>query len=207
MPRSEYADYIASLLQKGDFRIGEIHVATDFVLSHWEDVAKDGLSVSTDPWQALEIARYDDAGQYRSLKSAANLRHGWQLRLADASEVLSALDFLYPAAVAMDCASQTGWLIPTPLRATLERQTGMYAVVKKITGDQAAQVISQLCCGSVPCLRRKLWSLEPNEPPLDLDENELTSFQRLPLLCAEACNLFVAAGRRIVKGERSSSAE
>jgi len=207
MPRSDYADYIASLLQKGAFRIGEIHVAADFALSHWEDIAKDGLSVSTDPWQALEIARYDDAGQYRSLKSAANLRHGWQLRLADAGEVLSALDFLYPAAVAMACASQTGRLISTPLRATLERQTGMYAVVKKITGDQAEQVISQLCCGSLPCLRQKLWNLEPNEPPLDPDGNELPSSHRLPLLCAEACNLFVAAGRRIVKGERSPSAD
>ncbi len=207
MPRSEFADYIASLLAVGAFRIGEIHVAADFSLSHWEDVAREDLKVSTDPWQALEIARYDDNGRYRPLKTAANLRHGWQLRLPDAYAVLAALDFFYPAAVGMACAAKAGTMATTPLRQTLDRQTGMYAVVKKISDDQAKEVISQLCCGEVPCLRRKLWSLAPGEPSLDTDGSAPGTELQLPLLCAEACNLFVAAGRRVVKGERSSAQE
>lgn len=206
MPRSEFAEYLASLLREGPLRVGEVSVGTDFSLSHWEDAGRDDLSVSTDPWQALEIARYDDEGRYRPLKTAANLRHGWQMRLADSRAVLAALDFLYPAAVAMAFAAQAGKLAATPLRATLERQTGMYAVVKKITDDQAGEVVARLCCGAVPCLRRKLWGLEPGEPPLDPDGGGLAPGGSLPLLCAEACNLFVAAGRQVVKGERSSSA-
>lgn len=201
MPRSEFADYIASLLQKGAFCIGEVHVAPDLSLSHREDVSRGDLDVSTDPWHALEIARYDDEGRYRPLKTAANLQHGWRLSLASSGEVLAALDFLYPATLAMAYAEQSGTLVATPLRATLERQTGMYAVVKKITNDQAREVVSQLCNGEVPCLRRKLWNLESPQPPLDSEECEHPAGPRLPLLCAEACNLFVAAGRRVVKRE------
>ncbi len=205
MPRSESAGYLDSLLQEGPFRIGEVLVSPDFSLSHWQDDARDDLAVSTDPWQALEIARYDDGGRYRPLKTAANLRHGWQLRLANAREVLAALDFFYPAAVGMALAEKAGTLISTPLRATLDRQTGMYAVVKKITDEQAREVVSRLCCGEVPCLRRKLWGLEAGEPSLDPHSSGQSAESRLPLLCAEACNLFVAAGRRVVKGDRSAA--
>lgn len=204
MPRLQYADSIDSLLRRGAFRIGEVHVAPDFSLSHWEDVSKDDLVVSTDPWQALEIARYDDAGRYRALKTAANLRHGWRLQLASSQQVLVALDFLYPAAVGLAFAWQAGKLPATPLRVTLDRQTGMYAVVKKLTKEQAGEVIGGLCCGNVPCLRRKIWSIESGEPPVEGcgDDPEGRDF---PLLCAEACNLFVAASRRVIKGEVASS--
>lgn len=207
MPTSSSAEFIASLLADGAFRVGEIHVTPGFALSHREDAGKDGLEVSTDPWKALEIARYDDGGRYRALKTAANLRRGWRLQLADSREVLASLDFFYPAAIGMMVAHLAGTLAATSLPVTLERQSGMYAVVRKLTGEQAAGVVSQLCCGVVPCLRRKIWSLTSGGPPLQAAEEDRLGRQEIPLICAEACNLFVAAGRRVVKGDSASIGE
>ncbi|MBN8710815.1 MAG: hypothetical protein BGO12_16705 [Verrucomicrobia bacterium 61-8] len=207
MPTSSCAEYVASLLAEGAFRLGEIQVTPDFSLSHREDAGKDDLEVSTDPWKALEIARYDDGGRYRALKTAANLRHGWRLQLADSSEVLTALDFFYPAAIGMMVAHQAGNLTATPLRVTLERQSGMYAVVRKLNGEQAVAVVSRLCCGAVPCLRRKIWSLTCDGPPLESVTRNTPGQREVPLLCSEACNLFVAAGRHVVKGDPAPAGE
>lgn len=206
MPTSSCAEYIASLLAEGAFRLGEIQVSPDFSLLHREDGDRVDLEVSTDPWKALEIARYDDEGRYRALKTAANLRHGWRLQLADSREVLTALEFFYPAAIGMMVARQAGKLTATPLRVTLERQSGMYAVVRKLTVEQAGEVISQLCCGAVPCLRRKIWSLTSDGPALEAASGA-TPDREIPLLCSEACNLFVAAGRRVVKGGSAPAGE
>jgi hypothetical protein len=192
-------------LEKGVLQIGEILVFQDLSLCHRDDASREDISISTDPWHAVEIARYDDAGRYRPLKTASNLRHGWRLKLSSSGEVLTALDFLYPGAVGMAIALAHGRIVPANLRATLERQTGMYAVVKKLTGDQARQVVSDLCCGPTPCLRRKLWGIEPADPSLDVVSGAPS--EGLPLLCPEVCNLFVAAGRKIVKGERGAAAE
>ncbi|GAT33227.1 hypothetical protein TSACC_21637 [Terrimicrobium sacchariphilum] len=205
MPASSHARFIDSLLEKGVLQIGEILVFQDLSLCHRDDASREDISISTDPWHAVEIARYDDAGRYRPLKTAGNLRHGWRLKLSSSGEVLTALDFLYPGAVGMASALAHGRIVPANLRATLERQTGMYAVVKKVTGDQARQVVSDLCCGPTPCLRRKLWGIEPTDPSLDVVSGAPS--EGLPLLCPEACNLFVAAGRKIVKGERGAAAE
>ncbi len=76
----------------------------------------------------MEIARFDDEGKYRPLKTAPNLRHGWRLLLRDADEVRQAIDFFYPGRIAVWLAYTEGRLNCTSLRATLERQTGMYRV-------------------------------------------------------------------------------
>ncbi len=196
LPDMTVVEYLASLLQQGPMRIGQVAVSPDFVLTHVEDGERVDLKISHDPNEALEIARYDDDGKYRPLKTAANLKHGWQLVLRDAHEALMALDFLYPAAMGTLAAWQRGNLRPVSIRETLARQTGMYAVVKKITNEQIHEVKRSLCGGQPPCLRRILWEIEPvNEAakPVAVEGNPP------PILCVEICNLFVAEGRKVVK--------
>lgn len=184
-------DYLEQALHQGAFQVGQVIVAPGYVITHSDDsAATGGLEDYTDPHDALEIARYDEAGKYRPLKTAANLRRGWRLTLRRLEEVLLALDFLYPAALGTMLASERGDLKIVPLRQTLARQTGMYAVVKKITDEQVTEVIHSLCRGEPKCLREILWTGErPN------------AGSSHPLLCAEACNLFVAEGRKVVKRE------
>ena len=67
----------------------------------------------------LQIARYDDAGNYRPLKTAPNLRHGWRLELVDVSALRLALDLFYPGRLAAFLAAGNGNLASTPFRETL----------------------------------------------------------------------------------------
>lgn len=189
-------EYLSHILQAGPFLIGQVVVMPDFVMTHADEANAEDLAISTDPYEALEIARYDDAGKYRPLKSAANLRHGWRLELRSVNEVLLALDFLYPAAMGALVAWEQGSLRSTSVRQTLARQSGMYAVVKKISDEQIHVVKASLCGGTPSCLRKILWQIDP---PSDSIESGQIDGNTAPILCEEICNLFVAEGRKVVK--------
>jgi sirohydrochlorin cobaltochelatase len=197
----EIHDFLGGFLSNGPCLIGQIRVTPNCSMSHREDAGQKELKIFTDPHDAIEIARYDDAGNYRPLKTAPNLRHGWRLDLRSLREAALALDFLYPAALGTASAFARGDLQPVDLRVTLARQTGIYAVVKKITDEQAESVIELTCNHREGCLRHILWSISPGRPSsLSRRGTEGESSENdIPLFCAEACNLLVAAGRKIVK--------
>ena len=81
------------------FYFGQILVTqregAGFVLLHREDASLDQLQTHNVE-NAIEIAKYDDAGNYRPLKTAPNLRHGWRLELDTIEELRIALDYFYP---------------------------------------------------------------------------------------------------------------
>ena len=90
------------------FYVGQILVekreGDGFVLSHRDDASLNQLQTHRGPENALEIAKYDDAGNYRPLKTAPNLRHGWRLELGTVEEVRRALDYFYPGRLAIFAA-------------------------------------------------------------------------------------------------------
>ena len=194
-------DLLAQLLGLEETCLGQVRLRPDFSLGHIEDANRSDLEIFSDPYAAIEIAKYDDAGKYRPLKTAPDLKRGWLLRLASLPDMCLALDFLYPAALGTLLAYRQKGLTPLGLRETLSRQTGMYAVTKKITDAQAHAVIAQLCQGG--CLRHRLWtvSLSSVSPVI----GKRVEGNQIPILCAEACNLFVAGCRKVVKGDQSSS--
>ena len=61
------------------FSFGQIVVqrrnGAGFVLWHRDEAAFDKLQMYREAEDAIEIAKYDDAGNYRPLKTAPNLRH------------------------------------------------------------------------------------------------------------------------------------
>jgi sirohydrochlorin cobaltochelatase len=203
------------------FYFGQILVrktATGFVLSHRDDETPDELKTSRNAGDAIEIARYDDAGKYRPLKTAPNLRHGWQLELATQQQLKRALDCFYPGRLAVFLAWKTGQLQTTSLRETLNRQSGMYRVAAKISDDQINDVVGGFCRSDGGCLRTILWtrnkggaiaSTKLPKEKFDPDFDQATASTppgsttpaTVPLLCQEACNLLIAECRKIVKGE------
>jgi len=128
-----------------------------FVLSHREDEARNGLQTCRDAEEALEIAKYDDAGGYRPLKTAPNLRHGWRLTLKTLEELKRALDYFYPGRLAVFAVWKTGQLRTTNLRDTLDRQSGMYRVAAKISDTQIDDLVVDFCGSDGGCLRTILW--------------------------------------------------
>lgn len=194
--RERIASHLRDLLSEGAFEIGQIAVRPGFLLSHVDDVGRIGLMEVTDPQAAADIALEDDAGKYRPLKTAPNLKHGWRLVLPEVNQVLLALDFLYPAAVGTAELFARKSMYAVDLKQTLARQTGMYAVAGKIADHEAYELVAEFC--GKGCLRKILWRISPEQP---LESTPLKS--SLPLLCAEACNLFVARAREVVKNRKA----
>lgn len=188
---------LASALESGIDRIGQLHLSREgeeYRICHIEDRGRNDLQEYTTASAALEIVLYDDAGIYRPLKTAPNLKHGWLLRLAGFRELRYALDYLYPAALGNWRALLAGKLLPVSLRETVNRQTGMYRISGKITDEQGQFLVETLCRPG--CLRQILWAIPPDvpHPPFSPKPGEI------PLLCGEACNIFVACARKVVKG-------
>src|SRR6059036_4150182 len=122
------------------FYFGQILVrktsTSEFILSHRDEEAADASQPFRNAEEAVEIAKYDDAGNYRPLKTAPNLRHGWRLELTTLDELRRALDYFYPGRLAVFVAWKNGHLQATQLRETLQRQSGMYRVAAKIADEQ-----------------------------------------------------------------------
>jgi sirohydrochlorin cobaltochelatase len=192
-------------LAAGGRSIGEIEIARDgagFVLGHRADGGRADCRAFTGPEAARTLAQLDDAGKFRPLKTAPNLRHGWRLTVADLAELHLALDYFYPAMLGVWLSQQRGELRAVPLRTTLARQTGMYRVTQKITDAQAQEMIAVFCRTDGGCLKHILWPLAPDVPATSLSAEKLPVTPQpneFPLLCHEACNLLVARAREVVK--------
>jgi sirohydrochlorin cobaltochelatase len=205
------ADWLAS----GARGIGQIEIqaqGSGFNLCHVDDAARDQLKVYRSPEDAIELAKFDDAGSYRPLKTAPNLQHGWRLELGDLAHLERALDFFYPGRLAALAAWESNRLTTTSLRETLNRQSGMYRAASKISDHSMDQLVGSFCRsrdGQPGCLRTILWARDPSGArpslrlPLDKFIAPLDQTGRgekiIPLLCQEACNLLVAAAREEVK--------
>jgi sirohydrochlorin cobaltochelatase len=210
---------IGRVLEAARFCVGQIVVQKSdgcFVLSHRDDETLDHLQVFRSAEDAIEIAKYDDAENYRPLKTAPNLRHGWRLELDTPADLRRALDDFYPGRLAVFAAWKKGKLQTTPLRETLDRQSGMYRVAAKISDSQIDELVADFCRSDGGCLRTILWKRDargtvastklPNEkfdPGFDQASAQPGSTipATVPLLCQEACNLLIAECRKMVKGE------
>jgi sirohydrochlorin cobaltochelatase len=195
--------------------IGQIAIAPAsdgaFVLCHRDDRGRDDLACHLSAQDAAELAKYDDAGNYRPLKTAPDLRHGWRLVLPHVASLRLALDLFYPGRLAAFLAAEQGQLASTPFRETLSRQSGMYRVAAKITDPQADALIARFCRSDGGCLRTILWKrdAEGTLPSTQLppEKYETTHDQTgrdqpvIPLLCQEACNLLISETRKAVKAE------
>jgi sirohydrochlorin cobaltochelatase len=202
-------------------RIGQILIRKasnrSFILCHRDDKELEGLQRFEDPKDASEIAKFDDAGNYRPLKTAPNLRHGWQLEIVDLSGLRRALDYFYPGRLAMFALGKESGMATTTLRATLDRQSGMYRVAANISDDQIDDLVGEFCKSDGGCLRTILWKRDATGrlpstklPPdkFDTTRDQMRDPQpagatvaTIPLLCQEACNLLVNECRKVVKGE------
>src|SRR4030095_16253601 len=117
-----------------------------------------------------------------------------------------ALDYFYPGRLAVFAAWKSGRLRTTPLRDTLDRQSGMYRVAAKISDEQIDCVVGDFCRSDEGCLRTILWKRDKQGavastklPPEKFDPafDQTKPGERpgsaipatVPLLCQEACNL------------------
>jgi len=209
------------------FCLGQILIqesGDNFVLSHRDDDSRNPSQTFRKSEDAIEIAKYNDAGNYRPLKTAPDLRHGWRVELETREELKRALDYFYPGRLAIFVAWQRSQLRTTPLRETLDRQSGMYRIAAKISDIQIDDLVADFCRSNGGCLRTILWKRDQRDaiasaklpeqkfdPTCDQTRTLIepgsptpatgTALATVPLLCQEPCNLLVAACRKVVKEE------
>ena len=187
---------LQSALAHGLHHIGQVVISIsgeNFHLRHQDDSDATDLENFTSPDDAHEIARRDSRGEYRPLKTAPNLRRGWELKLSTLADLHLALDAFYPAALGNWRAVLLGEKIAPPLRETLNRQTGMYRITGLLTRDEASHINASLCAPG--CLRQILWPVEP----ADSAPHPAEPRGRIPLFCANICSLFLGEARATVK--------
>lgn len=164
-------------------------------LRHQDDqAAPDGSLEPIDSARALrELCRWDADGKYRPLKTSPSLKAGWISRTQSAKEFLRRLDAIYPGAFASSAAYRCGRLAAVPLRATLDRQTGMYRFAGSISDEMAERIVDELCLAD--CLRRVVWPIGDQNP----DRTFTVGPEELPMICTEACTFAVNRARALAK--------
>ena len=178
-----------------------------YELRHHEDADADpeGLTDRDDPLAARDLVTFDDDGDYRPLKTAPTLPHGWRFHGLDAREVVETVDQIYPATVPNWHRERKGDLDVDHWTETMGRQTGIYGVVRtwdRGEGYEHVNWVAEACCADSECLKRREWEYD-EDTDLDVDGGE----GAFP--CREPCSLVVAAARQWTKleGERSRTYE
>ena len=216
----ESQQLLQALVAEKVSRIGQLEIERlegGFVLSHRDDAGRSDLR-EHEIEDAFEIARFDDAGNYRPLKTAPNLRRGWKILAHDLLQVEQVIDAIYPGRLAVLHAFKSGRLTTTSLRETLNRQSGMYRIARKISEQEIDGLVGNFCRSDGGCLRAILWKRDATDkipssklPPEKFDpavdqypspkkpRPATAATESIPLLCQEACKLLVAEARKIVK--------
>ncbi|MGI8648968.1 MAG: DR2241 family protein [Rubrobacter sp.] len=178
----------------GEVRVTKTLASNGYTVHHRDDEPEATSEAYTDPRLAREVARLTEEGEYRPLKSSPNLRRGWRLDLRNDHELMTAMNYLYPAAVTHWHREREGRLEITSFRENAGRQSGIYERIKHLS-DAAVQNAVSACCEDSVCLKRTLWDVDEGNP-LGMDRGA----GEIP--CPEPCSVFVAFARKVRSFEK-----
>jgi hypothetical protein len=142
------------------------------------------------------LAQFSEAGFFRPLKSAPNLKRGWRAEMRDAGALGVALDHLYPGAVADWFAARLPQPPVTSYRDFTGRQTGMYRITTTLD-DATAGAVVRACCHAEFCLKRRLWSVG------QLAVDKAGSKSVIP--CLEPCAILLEFARKMARLEKDQA--
>ena len=155
-------------------------------------VPVDDLDAYDDPLDARELVKHDASGRYRPLKTAPSLAGGWAFPDLGPRDAYEAVETIYPATVANWHREREGELDVTHWRETMERQSGIYGVVKtwdRGEGYEHVNWVAEACCDDSQCLKRREWEYD-DDTDLDVDGGD----GAFP--CREPCSVVVSAARK-----------
>jgi hypothetical protein len=178
-----------------------------YALCHVDDAATPPAALNDyeDPLDARDLAKHDDDGAYRPLKTAPSLQTGWQFPALEPAALVETVHAFYPATVQNWHREREGELDITHWHETVERQTGIYGVVQtwdRGEGYEHVNWVAEACCDDSQCVKRREWGYDA-DMELDVDGGD----GEFP--CREPCSLVVAAARQWTKleGEQAQTYE
>jgi hypothetical protein len=174
-------------------RLGD-HGSRVYEVRHVADADADAAALDShdDPLDARQIAKTDETGRYRPLKTAPSLARGWLFDDLDWRGVAQTVESFYPATVANWYREQRGELDVDHWRDTVTRMTGIYGVVRtwdRGEGYEHVNWVAEACCDDSQCLKRREWQYD-DETDLDVDGGD----GQFP--CREPCSVVVTAARK-----------
>lgn len=179
----------------GEILLSRSPVSNHFLATHRKDgdCHHDMLERLTTVQEVRDLAKFDEHGEYRPLKTAPSLKSGWLIEESDIESFYLKIDAIYPAGFAGTVKYLEKAVDPVPLRRTLDRQTGMYQFAKNITDTQANQIMRDTCAKG--CLRKIAWPLDEQCAVSHLPEPG----RKIPIICLEACTFAVSEARRLAR--------
>ncbi|OYR79077.1 hypothetical protein DJ72_14425, partial [Halorubrum distributum] len=156
------------------------------------DVSVDDLEAHEDPLDARDLVTFDEKGRYRPLKTAPSLAGGWVFPDLGPRDLYETVETIYPATVANWHREREGELDVTHWRETMERQSGIYGVVKtwdRGEGHEHVDWVAEACCDDSQCLKRREWEYD-EDTDLDVDGGDGV------FPCREPCSVVVSAARK-----------
>ena len=152
----------------------------------------DDLTAHEDPLDARDLVTFDEKGRYRPLKTAPSLAGGWVFPDLGPRDLYETVETIYPATVANWHREREGELDVTHWRETMERQSGIYGVVKtwdRGEGYEHVNWVAEACCDDSQCLKRREWQYD-EDTDLDVDGGDGV------FPCREPCSVVVSAARK-----------
>jgi hypothetical protein len=173
--------------------------ARSYGFRHVDDLGTDPDDLDTyrDPLDVRELVKYDDRGRYRPLKTAPTLPTGWAFPDLSPTDLVRAVDFVYPATIPNWHREREDELDISHWTETINRQTGIYGVVKtwdRGEGHDHVNRVAEACCDDSQCLKRREWEYN-DETDLKIDGGDGT------FPCREPCSLVIAGARQWTKLE------
>ena len=170
-----------------------------YEVRHVDDAGVADLELDTydDPLDARGLATHDERGRYRPLKAAPTLQSGWRFAPLDPTALVETVETFYPASVPNWHREREGDLDVSHWRETMERQTGMYGVVKtwdRGDGYEHVNWVAEATCDDSQCLKRREGEYDA-DTDLDVDGGD----GEFP--CREPCSVVVSAARQWTKLE------
>jgi hypothetical protein len=159
------------------------------------------LETHVDPLDARDLVKHDDRGRYRPLKTAPSLPTGWVFSEMKANDLTATVEQIYPATVENWYLERRGELDIDHWRETMERQTGIYGVVKtwdRGEGYEHVNWVAEACCDDSQCLKRREWQYD-EDTDLDVDGGDGI------FPCREPCSLVVTSARKWTRLEGEST--
>jgi len=125
-----------------------------------------------------EVVRWDERGNYRPLRSEANLVSGWQYDAKSVTEFREVMEVIYPGLWGNAEAWSDERLKFQTWDEALAKQTERVRKRVAQAGDLPQRVIEENC--KRRCLKTILWA---GEKPVDRDA-------KMPMICTEPCGMF-----------------
>lgn len=182
------------------FAVGQVVVRRHprgFELRHVSDAeAPEEPLQKTSISELRTLAAFTQAGQFRPLKSAPDLRAGWRCIAADEPELERALHHLYPGFLPDWFSTLAGMPPVTHFRPFMTRQMGRYRAVHSLSDAEAAPVV-RACCAARFCLKRRLWTVKG----LATDAVE----EKSAMPCLEPCAILLEFARHATAEVQNAS--